>query len=278
MAFDTSVWSGGSWRNTNSAFLSNGSFNYSLSSGSPSYALQTPQYSYGQNWGAAMYQGAGQASNIPVVGSFFQGFQMGYKGVADIANIFLSFRAAKQEKEMHKLQAEIYEIQRKQYISAAEGVLRRGNQEVAAISYRSGQVKAATRVAQASSGVQLRTGNAAEVMTSHEIAKEMQVNQTLANAVTESFGYRSAAVDMQNKALVERATAKNISPWAVAITSAISVLANPQGATDNPLMSDSQSTGSGSIDNWMSIGKGMSSLFGGSFGSGGGMSGGGMGG
>lgn len=217
----------------------------------------------GEDLDVPLYEGQGSSFGFSKItsdaanglGSFGLGFSMGHNAVNGIVAPILAFRQAKQQKQLYKIQGEISKLQAQSFRTAAEDVLKRAQQKVAAVTFRAGQTKATTRVAQAASGVALGTGNTAEVMASHDIAKEMQVNQILANAVAESFGYRRRAVNYSNNAIALNAQAKNISPWASAVATGMSILMNPNGAKGNPLDPNSGSTGSGYLDNVVSIGK-----------------------
>ena len=70
------------------------------------------------------------------------------------------------------------------------------------------------------------SGSSAEVLASIDIVKEIRINQTLANAVTQAWGYRIQAVDSDNRALAYEYAAKSISPWASAISTAFKKVAN----------------------------------------------------
>ena len=193
------------------------------------------------------YKGADQSSEITQAGDdlastlsktgtdFGQGFNIGYQSTKVLTAPFLAYRAAKQEKAILGMKAELSDLNAKSFQTAAEDVLRAGQQKVASITYRAGQARAATRVSQASAGIRISgAGSAAEVLTSQAIVTEMQVNQTLANSIIQSFGYQRKKVDAQMNSLAVRAAQKQISPWASAITSFIS--ASAQAA---PSMSDS---------------------------------------
>lgn len=65
----------------------------------------------------------------------------------------------------------------------------------------------------AAAGVQVGTsGNSAEALASIDVVKEMQVNQVMANAVAQSWGYRRAAVQTGNEAMAVESAASDISP------------------------------------------------------------------
>lgn len=181
------------------------------------------------------YKGDDQASDVAQAGdditsalsktwtAFGQGFNLGYQSTKVLTAPFLAYRASKQEKAILGMKAELADLNAKSYQTAAEDVLRAGQQKVASITYRAGQARAQTRVSQAGAGIRISgSGSAAEVLTSQAIVTEMQVNQTLANSVIQSFGYQRKKVDAQMNALAVRSAQKQVSPWASAITSFIS--------------------------------------------------------
>ena len=145
--------------------------------------------------------------------------------VGMIAQPFLAYRQAKYEKKLYGMRAELAEMTASQYQTAAEGIIKASHTQVAAITHQAGQVKASTRVSQAASGVRVSgTGSAAEVLTSQDIAKEMSVNQTLMNGITQSFGYQRKKVESQIDAIGLRAAQDAVSPW----TAALATITNPQ--------------------------------------------------
>lgn len=201
-----------------------------------SFGGQSDGYSsYSQNQAneqsQAMDQVAGAIGEIK--GGFGQGFTYGYAGAKMTTAPFLAYRAAKQQKKILGMQAELSDLQAKAYQTAAEDVLRAGNQQVAAITFQAGQVRAATRVSQASSGVRISgSGSAAEVLASQAIMTEMQVNQTLANAVTQSFGYQRAKTQQKINSLSIRSAQDSINPWAAAIVAHIQSAAESAPSMD----------------------------------------------
>lgn len=161
-------------------------------------------------------------------------FQIG----ATIANTYFTYQNTKNEKAILKCQAELYRIQAQSLRNAADDAMRAGNQQIAAITYKAGQQKAATRVSMAASGIQVGVGSSAELLASQDIARDMQVNQTYANAVTASFGYRRSATNTEGKALATQAASNSISPWAAATIYGL-----------NSLGKDKE-TGNVGLDNW----------------------------
>lgn len=161
-------------------------------------------------------------------------FQIG----AQIASTYFTYQNAKNEKAILKCQAELYRIQAQSRRNAADDAMRAGNQHIAAITFQAGQQKAATRVSMAASGVQVGVGSSAEILASQDIARDMQVNQTYANAVTASFGYRRAATNTEGRALATQAASNSISPWAAATIYGLKSLGKDQ------------ETGDVGLDNW----------------------------
>lgn len=179
----------------------------------------------------AMNQAASMISEIP--GGFGQGFKYGYAGAQMTVAPFIAYRSAKQQKQILGMQAQLSDLQAKAYQTAAEDVLRAGQRQVAAITYQAGQARASTRVAQATSGIRIAgAGSAAETLASQAIVTEMQVNQVLANAVTQSFGYQRAKTQQKINSLSIRSAQSSISPWAASIVAHISSAAESMPSMD----------------------------------------------
>lgn len=150
------------------------------------------------------------------------GSQMALAGASifsSFASMFSAWSASKTEKKLYAIQARMQELQARAAQNQAEDILRAGNQKVAAITYQAGQAKASTKVSMAAAGVRVGTGNSAEVLATHDIVKEMQVNQTIANTIAQSYGAKRQAVNASNKAIAIQAQGEGISPWAAALNS-----------------------------------------------------------
>lgn len=139
--------------------------------------------------------------------------------IVDVASKpFLAYRQAKYEKKMYGMRAELSEMTATQYQTAAEGVIKASHTQVASITHQAGQAKASTRVSQAAGGIRVSgSGSAAEVLTSQDIARDMAVNQTITNGITQSFGYQRKKVESQIDALGLRAAQDAVSPWVAAL-------------------------------------------------------------
>lgn len=101
----------------------------------------------------------------------------------------------------------------------AQSVLSQGNQQVGALTLKAGQLKSSQRASMAANGIDLGTGNAAEIQASTDIMKEIDANTLTANAVRSAWGYRTQSMNFQNEAMAKRATAGSISPFGAAFGS-----------------------------------------------------------
>lgn len=284
---------GGSYRYLDvDAYRSSAWDSYGNFSGSASYSWNAPvQTSLGQEMGgnsgmtqadASRSMGEGLKS-MPSFNSFVSGMKLGYQGAMDTFAPFLSYRAAKQQKAILGMQAELYDMQAQSYQTAADDAVRAGLQQQAAVSFQLGQQKSSARTSMAARGVHVGAqGSSAEVLTNYDISKEIQVNQIMANAVATSFGYRRSAVKASNQALAARSTQKSISPWAAALTTVLQTAINASSSMGS--MSQSQGgggkspSGAGGLlnsDMWSNFGSLFSSGAASGADAGGGMGGGG---
>ena len=91
-----------------------------------------------------------------------------------------------------KINAQISEM-------GAQSVLHQGQQQVAGLTLKAGQLKATQRAAMAANGIDLGEGNAVDVQASTEIMKEVDKNQIEQNAIRSAWGYRTQGVAAQIK-------------------------------------------------------------------------------
>ena len=219
--------------------------------------------SYAQMQGQATGTGSTSEAIDANANAMGMGFKVGYTAGNILTGPFLSYRAAKQEKRSLQMQADIANLQSASYHTAADDAKRAGLNQAAAIGYQAGQAKSSAKVRQAASGVRVGgSGSSAEVLTSIDISKEMQINQVIANSVAQSWGYRRTAVDYSNKALSYECAANGISPWAAAITTLVGSLTS----VASPSKED-QANGTADWQDFASFGKGIGSFFGGGSGS-----------
>ena len=222
-----------------------------------SYAQTHGQASGKGSVSSAIQANAGAMGQIP--GGFGTGFKVGYTAGNILTGPFLSYQAARQEKRSLQMQADIANLQAASYHTAADDAKRAGLNQAAAIGYQAGQTKSSIRTRQAAAGVRVGgSGSSAEVLASIDVAKEMQINQVIANSVATSWGYRRSAVDYSNKALSYECAAKGISPWAAAITTLVSSMTSVASPSD-----EDKKNGTADWQDFASFGKGVSSLFGG---------------
>lgn len=113
--------------------------------------------------------------------------------------------------EMAKINARISEL-------GAQSTLMQGQRQIGALTLQSGQLKSRQRAAMAANGIDLGTGSAAELQASTDIMTQIDANTIEANAVRAAWGQRTQALNFQNEALMQSATAGAISPGLSAAT------------------------------------------------------------
>lgn len=177
------------------------------------------QYSQSSAWRTTagnIQKGTGTAAKFDPSGNMYafnKGFTVGWGATGTITEPILAYRAAKFEKRKLYMQADLMRLQQKAQSTAADDVKRGGERQAASIGYQAGQAKSSSRASMAAAGVQVgAAGNSAEALASIDIVKEAQVNQVMANAVAQSWGYRKAAVQSGNEAAAFEAAAKDVSP------------------------------------------------------------------
>lgn len=112
----------------------------------------------------------------------------------------------------------------------AQSELMNGQQQIGALTLKSGQIKSSQRAALAANGVDLGAGSAAELQASTDLMKEVDRNTLQANAVRSAWGYRDQGMDAQihgvtqarnarmtaaglrSEAMIKGASADSISP------------------------------------------------------------------
>lgn len=137
-----------------------------------------------------------------------------------------SYYSAKSSKIQMQTAADLAEINARIAERGAQSQLAAGQQQAGQVSLRAGMMKSTQRASMAANGIDLGVGNAAEVQASTDLMKEIDMNTVEANAVRAAWGYRTQGVNMQNEAIMRRATASSISP----VGSAVSSLVGSSGA------------------------------------------------
>jgi hypothetical protein len=130
-----------------------------------------------------------------------------------------SYFSAATQKEVLKGQAAVADINARIAEQGAQSALYQGQQQVGALTLKAGQLKSSQRTAMAANGIDLGTGNAAEIQASTDIMREIDKNTLELNALMNAWGYRTQAMNLQNEALTKRATAGLISPFGSAASS-----------------------------------------------------------
>jgi peptidoglycan hydrolase-like amidase len=129
-----------------------------------------------------------------------------------------AYYSALGQKSSLKFQATLAEINAKAAESDARLSLDRGEKMEQKAALDTAALKSDQRVAYGSSGIDLGSDTAVQVLTSTDVLGEMDRNQIKANALREAWGHRTQAVNDRNSALMSRATADGISPMMNAAT------------------------------------------------------------
>ena len=124
-----------------------------------------------------------------------------------MSSVIGAYSSAKSQKSLLNGQADIADINARIAEIGAQSVLSQGRAQTNAIGLQAGQLKGRQRVALAANGVDMGEGSAAEVQTGTDMMKEIDRNTAEANAIRSAWGYRMQATNLQNDALMKRATA-----------------------------------------------------------------------
>lgn len=143
---------------------------------------------------------------IGVLGSFF----------GAVNSTIGTYYSAKSQASALEHQAAMAEINARISETGAQSALLAGQKQVGQLTLKVGKLRSAQKTALAANGVVLGEGNAAELIASTDILKEIDANQIMANAVQQAWGYRTQAVNFTNQALTQAATASSISPMGMA--------------------------------------------------------------
>lgn len=129
------------------------------------------------------------------------------------------FYSSKMAKNQLAFEASMADINARIAELGARSAFEQGQQQIAGLTMRAGQLKGSQRAAMAANGVDLGSGSAAEVQASTEIMKEIDKNTLEANAVRSAWGYRTEAANLQSGAAMKRGSAAGISPFATGASS-----------------------------------------------------------
>lgn len=147
------------------------------------------------------------------------GFSLALQGAGALNSAIGGFYLAKSQKSTLNYQAGMSAINARLAETGAQSVLDQGQKQVAALTLSAGNLKSKQRASMAANGIDLGSGNAAEVQASTDIMKEIDANTLTANAVKNAWGYRTYGVNSANQGLMQSATAEGISPMNAASSS-----------------------------------------------------------
>ena len=129
--------------------------------------------------------------------------------VSSAGSAYLSSQSAKLNAEararMAGINARIAELN-------AQSIQMQGQREAGSLSLRAGQIKGSQRAALAANGVDLGEGSAAEVQTSTDLLKEIDMHTATSNALARAWGARMDGLNATIEGTVANATAGAISP------------------------------------------------------------------
>lgn len=123
-----------------------------------------------------------------------------------------AYLGAKSQASSLSYQASMADINSQIGEMGAETALLHGQQQAGALGLRMGQVEGAQRADLAANGVDLGVGSAAEVQAGTKMMTNEDLATIHANAVQDAWGYRMSALNQNNTALMDRATASGINP------------------------------------------------------------------
>lgn len=130
-----------------------------------------------------------------------------------------SYYSARFQKNQLAFDASMADINARIAELGARSALDQGQRQIGALTMQAGNLKSRQRAALAANGVDLGEGNAAEIQASTDIMSEMDKNTLESNAVRTAWGYRTQGVNDQNQAIMDRAAADGVSPFASATSS-----------------------------------------------------------
>lgn len=144
------------------------------------------------------------------------------QGVGAASSVIGSYYGAQSQKSSLNFQADIADINARMAEQSAQAELLRGEREYQAVRIKSANQKSKQRVALAANGVDLSQGTAVEVQTSNDVMGEIDANTVQANAIRAAWGHRIQGTNMQNEALMKRASASSINPEMAAFSTLVS--------------------------------------------------------
>lgn len=131
------------------------------------------------------------ASSIGGLNSIMLGASIGQA----IGGVYSAFVGAKTTAYVQKKQAEIARDNAEIMRMGAETAYRQGEQQIAKVTRRAGQIKGSQRARYAANGVAIGVGNTAEVAANTDLDKEMDVWTARFNAMQAAWGYNRKSLE-----------------------------------------------------------------------------------
>jgi len=144
------------------------------------------------------------------------------QGAGAASSVLGAYYGAQSQKSALNYQADIADINARMAEQSAQAELLRGEREYQAVRIKSANQKSKQRVALAANGVDLSQGTAVEVQTSNDVMGEIDANTVQSNAIRAAWGHRIQGTNMQNEALMKRASASSINPEMAAFSTLVS--------------------------------------------------------
>lgn len=149
-------------------------------------------------------QAPSDSSIKETIGQGLQGASLGMAAGQAVGSAYAAYLGGKTAKYVGKKQAEIAENNRQMAQMSAESAYRQGENQMAQLTYKAGQVKARQRVAMGANGVRIGSGSTAEVLASADMMKKLDMNTVKLNAISSAWGYKAQGIQASNAGSVAR--------------------------------------------------------------------------
>lgn len=122
-------------------------------------------------------------------------------GIGTVISAFGSIGLASKQNAIAQSQANIARLNAQQALFASQLRMRAQENDQVRLTLKAGQTKSSQRAAIAANGLQTNVGSAAEMLASTDIIKEIDSNQIRENALRDSWGLKTQALNFENQAL-----------------------------------------------------------------------------
>lgn len=136
--------------------------------------------------------------NLESISQGLQGASLGMAVGQAVGSVYAAFVSGKTQKYVGKKQAEIAENNRQMAQMSAESAYRQGENQMAQLTYKAGQVRAKQRVAMGANGVRIGSGSTAEVLASTDTLKKLDMSTVKINAISSAWGYKAQGIQASN--------------------------------------------------------------------------------